>query len=213
MQIEEIISALRNAIEHGESLESAVQIMINSGYNPEEVHEASKFIGGVLSMQEPRPEEQLMLPEQKKNFSSKFKFWGKKQTENQIIQQPKTQYPQQSFQKIQQPSQQSSQQPKQQQFQQMPQQPTPAQIKQSFQQPFQQYPPLFQQPQKFQQPMQQPILRQAPRPGELSREIQKIKPAKQGYMKEIILLIILLILIGVLAATIFFKDKILAWFA
>ena len=77
MPNEEILSALKNAIDHGESLESAVQIMIDSGYNSEEVQEASKFIGGTLSMQELSPEEQLTMPEEKKTFTSKFKFWAK----------------------------------------------------------------------------------------------------------------------------------------
>ena len=238
MPNEEIFSALKNAIDHGESLESAVQIMIDSGYNSEEVQEASKFIGGTLSMQEVSPEEQLTMPEEKKTFTSKFKFWGKDKKQDQTPQIIQTQQPQTQQKPMQQPIQQLPQliqQPMQQPIQQLPQysqQITQTQIKQSFQHPMQQYPQSFQQPQTFQQPIkqypqypqqpiQQPIIRQAPRPisqliprqGELSREIQKIKPAKQGYMKEIILLIILLVLIGVLVATILFKDTILGWFA
>jgi len=238
MPNEEMLSALKNAIDHGESLQSAVQIMINSGYNSEEVQEASRFIGGTLSMQEIMPEEQLTMPEEK---PSKFKFWAKDKKQDQTSQTMQTQQPRQQTSQFKQPIQQYPQkmQSIQQPVQQLPQysqQITQAQIKQSFQHPMQQYPQSFQQPQKFQQPVQQypqqisqpaqqypqqQIPRQAPkstlqltpRQGELSREIQKIKPAKQGYMKEIILLIILLILIGVLAATIFFKDKILAWFS
>jgi hypothetical protein len=263
MPNEELISALRNAIDHGESLQSAVQIMINSGYNSKEVMEASKFIGGTLSMQELTPEEQLAMPEEGNSLSSRFKFWAKNKKQNQTaqimqplqiqkqpLQQIPLQYPEQMQQLSQYPQQprqqtipqQSFPQPPQQQIQQQTnqlpqysQQITQSQIKQSFQQPFQQYPQQIQKPlqqlqqqkqqtipqQSFQQPPQQQIPKQAPRPspqiiarhGPLSREIKKIKPVKQGYMKEIILLIILLILIGILAAIIFFKDKILAWFA
>jgi len=232
MPNEEIISALRNAIDHGDSLQSAVQIMINSGYDPNEVQEASKFIGGISSMQEPTPEEQLTIPEEKNNFSSKFKFWAKNkpqdktsqsiQTQQLPFQQPlqqSQQLRQQLPQYSQQPIQQAPQQP--QQLPQYSQQITQAQIKQSFQHPQQPLQQLSQQ--QFQQPMQQTIpqhYRPPPRPpphlitrqGTLSREIKKIKPERQSYAKEIILLIILLILIGVLAATIFFKDKILVWF-
>jgi len=239
MPNEEILSALKNAIDHGESLESAVQIMIDSGYNSEEVQEASKFIGGTLSMQELSPEEQLTMPEEKKTFTSKFKFWAKDKKQDQTPQIIQTQQLQLQQKPMQQPIQQLPQLIQQpiQQLPQYSQQITQAQIKQSFQHPMQQYPqqqsqqqipqpqtfqqPIKQYPQYLQQPIQQPIIRQAPRPmpqlmprqGELSREIQRIKPAKQGYMKEIILLIILLILIGVLVSTILFKDKILAWFA
>lgn len=232
MPNEEIISALRNAIDHGESLQSAVQIMINSGYNSEEVLEASKFIGGTLSMQELTPEEQLTTPEERRNFSSNFRFWTKNKIQSQTgqtIQQPQIQKqplqpPQQYPQQMQQPRQQMQQLP------QYSQQITQSQIKQSFQQPFQQYPPQIQKPQQqmqqtipqpFQQPFQQPILRQAPRPspqlitrqGDLSREIKKIKPVKQSYIKEIILLIILLMLISTLIATILYRDTILGWFS
>jgi len=217
MPNEEIVSALRNAIDHGETLQSAVQLMINSGYNLEEVQEASRFIGsGTLSMQEIKPEEQLTMPEEK---SSKFKFWAKNEPENKIIQQPKQQFQpqfqQKPIQSIQKPVQ-----PPVQQLPQYSQQVTQEQIKQSFQQPFKQYPQIPRPAQQY-PPQQYPQVMQAPRPtpqliprpGELSREIQKIQPAKQSYLKEIILLIILLILIGILAATIFFKDKILGWFA
>ena len=34
---EGIVTALKNSIDRGDSLESAKQIMINSGYNPQEV--------------------------------------------------------------------------------------------------------------------------------------------------------------------------------
>ena len=39
MVAEEIITSLRNAVEHGDSLESAIQLAINSGYNAKDVQE------------------------------------------------------------------------------------------------------------------------------------------------------------------------------
>ena len=60
--------------------------MINSGYNANEVQESSKYLGtGSLSMQEKKPEEELVMPEQKKSLTSKLKFWGNsKKPTNQI---------------------------------------------------------------------------------------------------------------------------------
>jgi len=81
MPNEEIITSLRNAIERGENLQTAMQILINSGYNPSEVREASKFVGGALHLQEAKPEEHLTMPEQK-SFFSKLAFWRKKKKLN-----------------------------------------------------------------------------------------------------------------------------------
>ncbi|GAI19908.1 unnamed protein product, partial [marine sediment metagenome] len=49
--------------------------------------------------------------------------------------------------------------------------------------------------------------------GNFNNELKKIQPKKSSYLKEIILSILLLILIGILIIIILFKDKILAWFA
>ena len=63
---QDIITALRNGIENGESLQLTKQILINSGYNPQEVDEASKYVGnGVMPMLQIRPDEQLIMPEKK----------------------------------------------------------------------------------------------------------------------------------------------------
>jgi len=68
---EEIITALRNSIENNESLEQAIQILINSGYNSQEITEASQFFSsGIINQTQPRPEEQLTMPEKKSFFSS-----------------------------------------------------------------------------------------------------------------------------------------------
>src|SRR4030042_4473765 len=163
MPNEEIISALRNAIDHGESLQFAVQIMINSGYNSNEVQEASKFVGGISNIHEPTPEEQLTMPEEKKNLSSKFKFFGKNNSQNKTISPMQTQYLQQpqltpfqtqSFQQHVQlpPQQQPFPQQSKQQLPQYSKQITQAQIKQSFQHPQQPLQQLYSQ--QFQQPKQ-----------------------------------------------------------
>jgi len=84
MPNEEILTALKNSIEHGDSLESAIQIMINSGYDANEVQEAAKFTSaGSINLQ-PEPEEELVMPEEKKSLTSKLKFWGKNEDKNKI---------------------------------------------------------------------------------------------------------------------------------
>jgi hypothetical protein len=166
---EEIITGLKNAIERGETLENAMQVMLNSGYNAKEVKEASVFIGtGILNIQQPRPAEHLAMPE-KKSFFSRF---NKPQQQQQLNQQQTTQ----------QNSQQS--------------QPNKQQNKQQYYIP---------------NPIQQPIQEQV-YSGPISNEIRKIKPTRQGYLKEIILLITLLVLVGILIVTIVFKNTILDWF-
>ncbi len=59
---EEIITALKNAVERGEDLQTAVMILINSGYNSREVQEASNFIGGATTHLETRSNEHLLMP-------------------------------------------------------------------------------------------------------------------------------------------------------
>lgn len=185
---EEIITGLRNAVEHGDSLQDAMQIMMNSGYSPQEVQEASRYIGGgTLHSQQPTPEEHLTMPEQRSTMQ-KMAFWKSKKSVPQTIQQ-----------QVQQPIQQK-------QFQQQ-------------KQPMQSSPPL--QPPKIQQKTQQEEQFSVQQPYEpkvqesvpLAKQLDKIKPPRPSHFKEIILLILLLILIGVLVATIIFKDTILAWFA
>lgn len=59
---EDIITSLNNAVVRGESLQNAVQILINSGYNPAQVYEASKYIqGGVINNLEPKSDEFLRM--------------------------------------------------------------------------------------------------------------------------------------------------------
>ena len=44
---EDIVTALRNAVNGGESLESAINVMITSGYDKQEVIEAAQFVAGM----------------------------------------------------------------------------------------------------------------------------------------------------------------------
>lgn len=69
---EGVITGLKNAVERGESLESASDIMINSGYSQEEVREASRFVGFV-PVQKLNFQEQFVMPEQKSFFPKAFK--------------------------------------------------------------------------------------------------------------------------------------------
>jgi len=63
---QDIITALKNGIENGESLQFTKQILINSGYNSRDVEEASKYVGaGVMPSLQARPGEQLVMPEKK----------------------------------------------------------------------------------------------------------------------------------------------------
>ncbi|MFH1053227.1 MAG: hypothetical protein V1740_02305 [Candidatus Woesearchaeota archaeon] len=161
---EDIITALRNAVNNGEPLNSAVQIMVNSGYNPAEVMEASNYIAqGVTLGLQTQPVDGLTMSVG------------------------------------QQPGQLGYLQPQQ------PQQPGmppayPAQQPGQFQQPG--MPPGYpaQQPGQFQQPSQ-------PKKGRVDVKLKK------PYTKEIILVAILVFLIGILIATIVFRETILSFFS
>jgi len=175
---EDIVTALRNAINRGESLEIAKQVMINSGYNIKEVEEASRFIGtGVMNNLQTKPDEELTMPSQKRGMFSKM-F---KSTPKNVISQ---QLPSPSeVDKI-------SQQIKQEISPGNP--PAPSNIGYNSQQEFRQFP-------------------QQSRP--LLKELKQIKPKAKSYFKEIILLIILIILVGILISTIFFRGRILEFFS
>jgi hypothetical protein len=44
---EDLITALRNALERGETTEQAIQTLVNAGYNRAEIEEASRQLGNV----------------------------------------------------------------------------------------------------------------------------------------------------------------------
>jgi len=209
MATEEIVTALRNAIDHGESLQEAIQILLNSGYSSKEVLEASNYVGGgVLANHQMRPEEQLTMPNEKKmftkpsfssyseNYSKDYSVAQKNSEQNPYVQQYSQQLAQQQNSPVQQlPA------PAQQRFSQQSQQ-----IRNAISQPM--APPQFPHQNKNQS-FPEPRIRA----GELSRELEKIKPKSQGYTKEIILLVILLILVTILGATFFLRETIIGWFA
>ena len=60
----EILAGVKNAMEHGSSMESAIQSFINAGYNPQEVMEAAKYISTGVSNLIYVPEENS-IPENK----------------------------------------------------------------------------------------------------------------------------------------------------
>ena len=230
MPNQEILTALKNAIEHGDSLESAAQIMINSGYDANDVQEAANFTSaGSINLQ-PEPEEELVMPEQKKSFTSRLKFWENNKDKNkiptasesmklssepikkqQIIStQTQTLQPQQvQVQPIQQAVIQQQIRQTQQIPQPMVQQTRQIPVQQVPQQASQQKPSILQQIAR--RPQRQPKL--VPRQGELTKDLKKIKPKGTNHKKEIILLVILLALIGTLITTIMYRDIILGWFS
>ena len=232
MVSQEIITALKNAIDHGDSLENATQVMINSGYNPSEVHEASRFFGGsAVKMQQPKPEENLAMPA-KKGLFRKFSKKQKPQPANIIPPNPPAQIPTPTtiYQK------QLAQTPPKSQFKPTlkTQQPASANQIQRLVQPTN----APKQPQPTPQPptistQTQPVQNQPisggeptsainpyefPKPiggekGDLTKDIEKIKPTGENHSKEIILLIILLVLIIILVLSFVFKDKIIGLFS
>ena len=80
---EDIVAGLRNALEHGASLEQAVQSFINAGYNAVEVRQAAQTLsGGVTSIINP---ESRQIPAQTSS-----------QITRQMIQPPTSQFQQQN---------------------------------------------------------------------------------------------------------------------
>jgi len=96
MPSEDIITALRNAVNSGEPLQQAIQVMINSGYNPREVHEASQFVSqGVIPGLGSKPNEHLTMPGPATPKTNQPKPLIQNQQQTQQPQQPIQQQPQQ----------------------------------------------------------------------------------------------------------------------
>ncbi len=188
---EDILTALRNAIEHGESLQSASGILINSGYNAREVQEASVYMGTGVIIQE-RANEQLVMPANKSAYNPRMQ----QPMPVQQIQNPIPQKPNYTSQDIMQIKQEIS----------SPLMPAPAP---RYQQAF-----TYQQPSTYQNP-QPPQSYPSPsyyNQQSLSNQLSQIGPRK-SYTKEIVLLIILLILIAILIGTILFRGEIINFFS
>ena len=61
---DETVSGLRSAMEHGASLEQAVNSFINAGYNPQEVQAAAEVISSGVSQIVHTPEKKVPAVEQ-----------------------------------------------------------------------------------------------------------------------------------------------------
>ena len=218
---DEIITALKNAISRGESLEMAVSTAIGSGYNQREVEEAAKFVGqGAISIQRINPSEVLTTPSKKGFFSGNVS----KSIQNPPLQQqkPQQQIQQSQYQQMQNPQTQKNQ------TMQQPDQNALFQNKPVQQQNNQAYTSQINtlpQDKQVQRPQQLPGMPQD-RPFQQNiqnQQSKQIKPVqeskskpyspKQSYAKEIILLLLLLILIGVLIVTVFYRDQIIGFFS
>lgn len=194
---EEIITALKNAIEHGDALQVAAQILVNSGYNAKEVEEASRYIGGVSLNLQPRPDENLTMATKKNILGSP------------ISKPPQIEQPQKGpIPVMQRPIQQ--QRAFASQNTNIPRQNISPQVV-----PRQQGSPMNFQQQRPMQQLQNPIISQPSQPIYQQQQVIAAQPLpreiypKQSHTKEIILLIILLFLVGVLISTFIFKDAIL----
>ncbi|MAG61221.1 hypothetical protein CMI43_00130 [Candidatus Pacearchaeota archaeon] len=214
---EDIVTVLRNAVNNGESLQHAMQVLTSSGYNPQQVQEASRYVrGGTMPTLEPKPNEQLIMAQDKR-------FLGKKQIPQTDPQMQQAQNQQQQRLQSQQSLQNTmSQQPPQQPSspQQPPQQPSsPQQISPTNKKDLYGKDPMgANELKELTQPMQpkSPTTNMKPTPNQIQKkEIQpskqNIKLKKKSHKKEIILLIILLFLIGILASTVFFRESILTF--
>lgn len=213
---EDIITILNNAVSRGEPLQQAVQVLINSGYDPQAVQEASKYVGGG-SMQnlQSKPDEQLIMAQNKSLLGSQPAPNMNPQPANPVN--PQT------------PPQLNSQNQMNQQNQMQP----PTQTPSMSQQPQTQLPPqnqvkplkpLNQSDPYAAQPMDPKDMHQLAQPAQNQDQTQQtnnqqqqvqqappVKIKKKSHKKEIFLLIILLVLIGVLASTIMFRDTILGF--
>jgi hypothetical protein len=149
---EDIVTGLRNAINRGESLDYAMNVMINSGYNAQEVAEASQYVSrGVINTLQPKTnifvapsQEQKLTPLAQQNESNVPLFAAK--------------------------------------------------------------PPPSLTPE--QRSLAEPGVQQIEEPT-VATIYPEIKKSKKSYALEIILFIILILLIGLLAATIIYREEII----
>jgi len=187
---EEILTSLKNAVESGESLKDAIALAINSGYNPKDVQEAAQFVGGgVMNSFQPMPNEQLTMPSQKNTLQSS-QSQQIKESNFQSMQSTKN-YVQQNNQAIKQNISDGS-------------------VLSSYSSQQNPYYSPDQSPSTSQSQSDPYFLPQS-NPDTLSNQLVTMSPPKQGYTKEIALLVVLLVLIGILIGTIVFREKILTF--
>ena len=88
----DIVSGIRNAVERGESIELAMQSMINAGYNAEEVKSAAQMLSsgraGYGETYSP-PEQKISQVPQQQYQSQQQNYSGYQQLPRQAFQQPK----------------------------------------------------------------------------------------------------------------------------
>lgn len=177
---EDIVTALRNAVNKGESLENAIRVMVNSGYNSQEVEEASHFVaGGVTRIVEPRHDEPK--PEMLNRYTRPLP--------------PPPVQPSSQLRPLQIP------------WENQP----PVNSNSQLAMPQQNYQSTYSQTSSPNLPSQSyspSSTNQSVQTNQMQEKKEKTK--KKSYWIEIILFIILLLLIGVLVATVIYKDQILA---
>ena len=211
MPNEEIITALRNSVERGESLQTAMQIMVNSGYNPREIQAASKYIGRAPVNMQAKPGEQLTMPE-KKGFFSRFKRRQTKPRIKQSVPQQPVRKETQSYENLGSPNKspflEKGQPSLESQPPQLPplttQRISPKQEAREIRQQITEPKPMLPQVE---------ISDQEEKEVPLAKQLNKLTPKKHSHVKEIMLLVILLVLIGLLITTILLKDTIIGWFS
>jgi len=194
---EDILTSIKNAVEHGDSVQAAIATAIASGYNPKEVQEAAQFVSqGTLSSLQTKPEEHLVMPNKKSFFSRAPKTPAPTQPVAQPASRP-----------VAQPT--SQVQP----IQQRPAQVQPIPVQTSS------LPEDYSQIKREISPSQNtysaPIIlgNNSNNDKTLSQEIKELSPKRPSYIKEIILGIILFMLLSLLGITILLKDKLLAFFS
>jgi hypothetical protein len=201
---EDIITSLKNAIEHGETLELAIETAISSGYNRREVEDAAKFIGkGVLYNNQVRSEDRLTTPNQKGFFS----MFSNKRKDSSIkpanvpAQRQEIIKPKNDINNL--PDLSVNNQPYNKEmnsvnnFQEKRQTPV-----------FESKPVLKPEPIKPMPPVQPRPLQPKYMGENYSKPVKK-----QSYIKEILLLVILMILIGILILIVKFKEAIINFFS
>lgn len=182
---EEVVFGLKNALERGQSLESAMQSFISAGYSLQEVQEAAKYagMGVVSSMPQQNQNQQTLQPtlSQLPNSNQNYQQQQNQITEDQSRKAEIAASQEQQFQQVQ-------QQPSQQQYSQQQ-----IQIQQQYQQQMQQSNPQVQQQyQKY--------------PTNRMLDPDKKPKISKGIIGLIIVLIILAAMLGVMY---FFGETIL----
>ena len=214
---EDIVTVLRNAVNHGEPLQRAMQVLTNSGYDPQQIQEASRYVrGGTMPTLEPKSNEQLIMAQNKRLLGKKQIPQTDPQIQQAQNQQQQRLQSQQSLQNAmsQQPPQ--TQQPPSSQ----PLQPPQTQQIRPTNNPdvYGQKPMASPELQELTQPMQSksPTTNIKPSTNQIQKKKiqspkQNIKLKKKSHKKEIILLVILIFLIVILASTVFFRESILSF--